>query len=159
MTNLLHAKFKRATRSTLCWMILFVLASTIFLILSLLTYFDLLVIPKETSQNPSLQLAIAFIIHVASIIAFFAVSIRYLLDYKLIKRKTYPTVNVIVSRFDFYWSGYEPMERILFPVFVDADSGERVKIFVDEDEKMEVGDRYRVAYLPRTKITILTKIK
>lgn len=51
MTNLLHAKFKRAMRSTLCWMILFVLASAIFLILSLLTYFDLLVIPKETSKN------------------------------------------------------------------------------------------------------------
>ena len=157
MTDLLRDKFKKATRSTLFWTILFILASAIFLILSLLTYFDLLVISENTSKNPSLQLAIAFIIHAASIITFFAVSIRHLLDYKLIKHETYPTVNVIVSRFDFYWSGYEPMERIWFPVFVDANSGERVKISVDE--KVEVGDRYRVAYLPRTKITVLTKIK
>ena len=154
MTDLLYAKFKKSIRASLRWMILLILSSTFFLIFSLLTYFDLLFI--NVSKNTSLQLTFALIIQAASMISIIVFLIQYLLDYKLIKHETYPIVNVVVSRFDFCWSGYEPMERIWFPVFAKSDTGERIKISVDETVK--VGDQYNVAYLPRTKITVLKKV-
>ena len=48
------------------------------------------------------------------------------------------------------------MERIWFPVFEDIVSGKTLKINVDE--KVEVGDRYSIVCLPKTKITVLKKV-
>ena len=157
MTDLLYRKFKESVRSSLWWILLLILFPTVFLALSLLAYFDVITVFENVSKNASLQLVIAVLLEIASIIGAFAILMRYFLDYKLIQSETYTMISAEVSRFDFYWSGYEPMERIWFPVFVDVSSGKTIKLEIDE--KVEVGDRYNIVFLPRTKIIALKKSK
>ena len=155
MTDLLYCKFKESVRSSLRWILLLILFSTSFLALSLLVYFDVITAFENVSKNASLQLGISLFLEIASIIGAFVILMRYFLDYKLIRSETYTIISAVVSRFDFYWSGYEPMERIWFPVFVDVSSGKTIKIEIDE--KVEVGDRYNIVFLPRTKIIAFKK--
>lgn len=157
MTDLLYRKFKESVRSSLWWILLLILFPTVFLALSLLAYFDVITVFENVSKNASLQLVIAVLLEIASIIGAFVILMRYFLDYKLIQSETYTMISAEVSRFDFYWSGYEPMERIWFPVFVDVNSGKTIKLEIDE--KVEVGDRYNIVFLPRTKIIALKKSK
>lgn len=157
MTDLLYRKFKERFRSSFRWILLLILFSTVFLALSLLAYFDVITVFENISKNASLQLVIAALLEIASIIGAFVILMRYFLDYKLIQSETYTMISAEVSRFDFYWSGYEPMERIWFPVFVDVSSGKTIKLEIDE--KVEVGDRYNIVFLPRTKIIALKKSK
>ena len=157
MTDLLYRKFKESVRSSLRWILLLMLFSTVFLALSLLAYFDVITVFENISKNASLQLVIAALLEIASIIGAFVILMRYFLDYKLIQSETYTMISAEVSRFDFYWSGYEPMERIWFPVFVDVSSGKTIKLEIDE--KVEVGDRYNIVFLPRTKIIAHKKSK
>lgn len=156
MTDLLYSKFKESISLSLRWTILIILIATCFLAFSLLAYFDVMTVFENATINISLQLVVALIFETGAIIGTCVVLIPYLIDYKLIKSETYITINAIVSRFDFYWSGYEPMERIWFPVFVDINSGKTLQISVDEE--VEVGDRYSVVCLPKTKITVFKKI-
>ncbi len=157
MTDLLYRKFKESVRSSLRWILLLILFSTGFLVLSLLAYFDVITVFENVSKNTSLQLGISLLLEIASIIGAFVFLMRYFLDYKLIQSETYTMISAEVSRFDFYWSGYEPMERIWFPVFVDVSSGKTIKLEIDE--KVEVGDRYDIVFLPRTKIIAFKKSK
>ena len=156
MTNLLYSKFKASVNSSLRWIILLMLFATFFLAFSILTYFDVITVFEKVNKDVSLQLYFACICEIGVIVGALVVLIPYIHDYKLIKSETYITINAIVSRFDFYWSGYEPMERIWFPVFEDINSGKTLKISVDE--KVEVGDRYSIVCLPKTKITVLKKV-
>ena len=110
---------------------------------------------ENVSKNASLQLGISLFLEIASIIGALVILMQFFLDYKLIRSETYTIISAVVSRFDFYWSGYEPMERIWFPVFVDVSSGKTIKIEIDE--KVEVGDRYNIVFLPRTKIIAFKK--
>ena len=155
MTDLLYRKFKESVRSSLRWILLLILFSTSFLALSLLVYFDVITAFENVSKNASLQLGISLLLEIASIIGALVILMQFFLDYKLIRSETYTIISAVVSRFDFYWSGYEPMERIWFPVFVDVSSGKTIKIEIDE--KVEVGDRYNIVFLPRTKIIALKK--
>ena len=155
MTDLLYRKFKESIRSSLRWILLLILFSTSFLALSLLVYFDVITAFENVSKNASLQLGISLLLEIASIIGALVILMQFFLDYKLIRSETYTIISAVVSRFDFYWSGYEPMERIWFPVFVDVSSGKTIKIEIDE--KVEVGDRYNIVFLPRTKIIAFKK--
>ena len=155
MTDLLYRKFKESVRSSLRWILLLILFSTSFLALSLLVYFDVITAFENVSKNASLQLGISLFLEIASIIGALVILMQFFLDYKLIRSETYTIISAVVSRFDFYWSGYEPMERIWFPVFVDVSSGKTIKIEIDE--KVEVGDRYNIVFLPRTKIIAFKK--
>ncbi len=157
MTDLLYRKFKESIRSSLRWILLIILFLTAFLVFSLLVYFDVITAFENVSKNASLQLGISLLLEIASIIGAFVILMQYFLDYKLIQSETYTMISAEVSRFDFYWSGYEPMERIWFPVFVDVSSGKTIKLEIDE--KVEVGDRYNIVFLPRTKIIALKKSK
>ena len=156
MTNLLYSKFRESIRSSLRWILLIILFLTAFLVFSLLVYFDVITAFENVSKNASLQLGISLLLEIASIIGAFVILMQYFLDYKLIQSETYTIISAEVSRFDFYWSGYEPMERIWFPVFVDVSSGKTIKLEIDE--KVEVGDRYNIVILPRTKIMALQKV-
>lgn len=157
MTNLLYSKFRESIRSSLRWILLIILFLTVFFAFSLLVYFDVITAFENVSKNASLQLGISLLLEIASIIGAFVILMQYFLDYKLIQNETYTMISAEVSRFDFYWSGYEPMERIWFPVFVDVSSGKTIKLEIDE--KVEVGDRYNIVFLPRTKIIALKKSK
>ena len=157
MTDLLYRKFKESVRSSLRWILLLMLSFTVFLVLSLLAYFDVITEFEIVGKNASLQLGISLLLEIASIIGAFVILMRYFLDYKLIQSETYTMISAEVSRFDFYWSGDEPMERIWFPVFVDVSSGKTIMLEIDE--KVEVGDRYNIVFLPRTKIIALKKSK
>ena len=75
------------------------------------------------------------------------------MDYKSIKNKSYITLNVIVSHFDFYETYYEPIEKNYYPVFKDIDSKKLLNLVIDE--KVNIGEKYSVAYLPKTKIAVL----
>jgi hypothetical protein len=155
MTNLLYSKFRESIRSSLRWILLIILFLTAFLVFSLLAYFDVITVFENVNKNASLQLVISLLLEAVSIIGALVILMQYFLDYKLIQSETYTMISAEVSRFDFYWSGYEPMERIWFPVFVDVSSGKTIKIEIDE--KVEVGDRYNIVFLPRTKIIALKK--
>ena len=155
MTNLLYSKFRESIRSSLRWILLIILFLTVFLVFSLLVYFNVITVFENANKNTSLQLALSLILETVSIIGAFVILAQYFLDYKLIQNETYTIISAVVSRFDFYWSGYEPMERIWFPVFMDVNSGKTIKIEIDE--KVEVGDRYNIVCLPRTKIIALKK--
>ena len=157
MTDLLYCKFKERFHSSLRWILLLTLFFTAFLALSLLAYFDVITVFEKAGENSLLQLVIASLLELASIIAALVILMQYYLDYKLIQSETYMMISAEVSRFDFYWSGYEPMEKIWFPVFVDVSSGKTIKLEIDE--KVEVGDRYNIVFLPRTKIIALKKSK
>ena len=157
MTDLLYRKFKESVRSSLRWILLIILFFTAFLVFSLLVYFDVITAFENVSKNASLQLGISLLLEIASIIGAFVILMQYFLDYKLMQSETYTMISAEVSRFDFYWSGYEPMERIWFPVFVDVNSGKTLKLEIDE--KVKVGDRYNIIFLPRTKIIALKKSK
>lgn len=157
MTNLLYSKFRESIRSSLRWILLIILFLTVFLGFTLLVYFNVITVFENANKNTSLQLVISLILEITSIIGAFVILMRYFLDYKLIRNETYTMISAEVSRFDFYWSGYEPMERIWFPVFVDVSSGKTIKLEIDE--KVEVGDRYDIVCLPRTKIIALKKSK
>lgn len=157
MTNLLYSKFRESIRSSLRWILLIILFLTVFLVFSLLVYFNVITVFENANKNTSLQLALSLILETVSIIGAFVILVQYFLDYKLIQNETYTIISAVVSRFDFYWSGYEPMERIWFPVFVDVSSGKTIKLEIDE--KVEVGDRYNIVFLPRTKIIALKKSK
>ena len=157
MTDLLYRKFKESVRSSLRWILLLILFFTVFLVFSLLVYFDVITVFENVNKNVSLQLVISLLLEAVSIIGALVILMQYFLDYKLIQSETYTIISAVVSRFDFYWSGYEPMERIWFPVFVDVSSGKTIKIEIDE--KVEVGDRYNIVFLPRTKIIALKKSK
>lgn len=156
MTNLLYSKFRESIRSSLRWILLIILFLTVFLVFSLLVYFNVITVFENANKNTSLQLALSLILETVSIIGAFVILVQYFLDYKLIQSETYTIISAVVSRFDFYWSGYEPMERIWFPVFVDVSSGKTIKLEIDE--KVEVGDRYNIVILPRTKIMALQKV-
>ena len=156
MTNLLYSKFRESIRSSLRWILLIILFLTVFLVFSLLAYFDVITAFEIVGKNASLQLGISLLLEIASIIGAFVILMRYFLDYKLIQSETYTMISAEVSRFDFYWSGYEPMEKIWFPVFVDVNSEKTLKLEIDE--KVEVGDRYDIVCLPRTKIMVLKKV-
>lgn len=155
MTDLLYRKFKESVRSSLRWILLLILFFTVFLVFSLLAYFNVITVFENVNKNASLQLVISLLLEAVSIIGALVILMQYFLDYKLIQSETYTIISAVVSRFDFYWSGYEPMERIWFPVFVDVSSGKTIKIEIDE--KVEVGDRYNIVFLPRTKIIVLKK--
>ena len=49
------------------------------------------------------------------------------------------------------------MERIWFPVFIDVNSGNTLK--VDINEETEVGTQYNIVHLHRTKITVIQRVK
>ena len=157
MTNLLYSKFRESIRSSLRWILLIILFLTVFLVFSLLVYFNVITVFENVNKNTSLQLALSLILETVSIIGAFVILVQYFLDYKLIQSETYTMISAEVSRFDFYWSGDEPMERIWFPVFVDVSSGKTIMLEIDE--KVEVGDRYNIVFLPRTKIIALKKSK
>ena len=128
----------------------------IFLLVSiLLTYFDIINIVKMTDENKSFLLMFSILLTIGTIGVVFATMLPYFLDYKSIKKQSYIIRTVVVSRFDFYESGYEPIEKLWFPVFEDIHSGKVLKIEVDE--KVEVGDQYSIVYLPRTKIAVIKK--
>ena len=157
MEQELYSKFRKRAIRSLRWVLSGVILATLFLTFSIFAYFDVIHVLEQGRINVSLQMVFALILELAAITAFLIVLIPYALDYRLIQNGTYVTVNAIVARFDFYWSGYEPTELLSAPVLEDEDSGERLKIEVDE--KVEVGERYSVAYLPRTKISVLKKQK
>lgn len=156
MTDLLYSKFRESIRSSLRWILLIILFLTVFLVFSLLVYFNAITVFENANKNTSLQLALSLILETVSIIGAFVILVQYFLDYKLIQNETYTIISAVVSRFDFYWSGYEPMEKIWFPVFVDVNSEKTLKLEIDE--KVEVGDRYDIVCLPRTKIMVLKKV-
>ena len=157
MEELLCSKLKERAMSTLLAMILFFLIAIFLSTSILLTCFDVINIVKITDENKSFLIFLSIVLPIGAIGVMLAVMMPYFLDYKSIKNKSYITQTVVVSRFDFYWSGYEPMERIWFPVFVDIHSGKTLKIAVEE--KVEAGEQYSIVYLPRTKISILKKSK
>ena len=121
MTNLLYSKFRESIRSSLRWILLIILFLTVFLVFSLLVYFNVITVFENANKNTSLQLALSLILETVSIIGAFVILVQYFLDYKLIQSETYTIISAVVSRFDFCWSGYEPMEKIWFPVFVDVN--------------------------------------
>ena len=112
-----------------------------------------MIIFVEADKDRSLQLIFAGVLEVGTIVGAFVVLIPYIHDYKLIKKESYITICAIVSRFDFYWSGYDPMERIWFPVFEDINTGKTLEISVVDT--VEVGDRYNIVCLPKTKILLI----
>lgn len=154
MNEQLYNKLKQSAISAVRWGLLVILIATFFLVLSLLTHFNVISIFQNKDIS---QLLFSLILEFITIIATLVVLIPYYLDYKLIKNDTYIRINAVVSRFDFYWSGCEPAEQIWFPVFEDMNTGKTLKMEVDE--KVEVGDHYLIAFLPRTKIYVLKKGK
>ena len=157
MNRLLYSKFKESLRLSLRWVVLLTLIATAFFVFSLLTYLDVITVFEQTEKDASIQFVLALIFEMGAISGAFVVLVPYFRDYKLIKNETYIILNAVVSRFDFYLNGYEPIEKVWFPVFEDVNSGKTLKIKVDE--KVEIGEGYSIAYLPRTKISVIKKSK
>ena len=153
MEDLLLKRLKKHAISKLEAMSLLILIAVIFLVSTLLTYYDVIHIAKTPEKDGLNLLIFSLIFLVLAIGIAVGTMIPYFLDYKSIKNKSYVTLTAVVSRFDFKWSGYEPMERIWFPVFVDINSGKSFTLEVDE--KVEAGKQYSIVYLPRTKIPVL----
>ena len=157
MKGLLYSKFKESLMLSLRWIILLTLIATAFFVFTLLTYFDVITMFEQTDKDVSIQFVFALIFEIGAFSGAFAILIPYFRDYKLIKNETYIILNAVVSRFDCYLSGYEPTEKVWFAVFEDVNSGKTLKLQVDE--KVEVGEEYSIAYLPRTKISVIKKSK
>ena len=151
MDEQLRSKFQEHMRSTVRWISLLLVIATAFFAAALLSYLDIIF------KISNLGFVAAVLLEIGAIIGVLVVFIPYFLDYRLMRSRSYLVLTVVVSRFDFYWSGTEPAEEIWFPVFEDIHSGKTLKIKVDE--KVEVGEKYAMAYLPRTKIYVLKKIK
>ena len=153
MENLLLTKLKERAMSKLQAMSLLILIAMFLLVSTLLTYYDVINIVEMTDKNESWLLVFTSIFLVGSIGVTLANMIPYFLDYKSVKAKSYVVLTAVVSRFDFYESGYEPIERHWFPVFEDVDSGKALTLEINE--KVEIGEQYFIVYLPRTKIAVI----
>lgn len=145
MQELLYSKIKEEAKSTLRAIVLLISIVVIVLI------FLLLNIESEIFSR-----IIAVGLPVGALIVPLIILLPFYLDYKTIKNRTYRAQTVVVTRFDFSWSGYEPQERIWFPILEDIDTGEILKAEIDD--QVEVGDRYVIICLPKTKIKIIKKI-
>ena len=153
MEELLYRKLKDKAKSIL-GAISFVLLIVILLTVNmLLEYFSIINVAETINEDKSDYLLIAIIMPIVSIVVSLIIMIPYFMDYKSIKNKSYITLNVIVSHFDFYETGYEPIEKIWFPVFKDTDSEKILPLTIDE--KVNIGEKYTVIYLPKTKIAVL----
>jgi len=153
MEDLLLKRLKKHAISKLEVMSLLILIAVFLFVSTLLTYYDVIHIVEKNDKDELNLLIFSLIFLVLAIGITVATMVPYFLDYKSIKNKSYITLTAVVSRFDFKWSGYEPMERIWFPVLVDINSGNSFTLEIDE--KVEVGKQYLIVYLPRTKITVL----
>jgi heme/copper-type cytochrome/quinol oxidase subunit 2 len=153
MEELLYRKLKDKAKSIL-GAISFVLLIVILLTVNmLLEYFSIINVAETINEDKSDYLLIAIIMPIVSIVVSLIIMIPYFMDYKSIKNKSYITLNVIVSRFDFYETYYEPIEKNYYPVFKDIDSKKLLNLVIDE--KVNIGEKYSVAYLPKTKIAVL----
>jgi heme/copper-type cytochrome/quinol oxidase subunit 2 len=153
MEELLYRKLKDKAKSIL-GAISFVLLIVILLTVSmLLEYFSIINVAETINEDKSDYLLIAIIMPIVSIVVSLIIMIPYFMDYKSIKNKSYITLNVIVSHFDFYETYYEPIEKNYYPVFKDIDSKKLLNLVIDE--KVNIGEKYSVAYLPKTKIAVL----
>jgi heme/copper-type cytochrome/quinol oxidase subunit 2 len=153
MEELLYRKLKDKAKSIL-GAISFVLLIVILLTVSmLLEYFSIINAAETINEDKSDYLLIAIIMPIVSIVVSLIIMIPYFMDYKSIKNKSYITLNVIVSHFDFYETYYEPIEKNYYPVFKDIDSKKLLNLVIDE--KVNIGEKYSVAYLPKTKIAVL----
>jgi heme/copper-type cytochrome/quinol oxidase subunit 2 len=153
MEELLYRKLKDKAKSIL-GAISFVLLIVILLTVSmLLEYFSIINVAETINEDKSDYLLIAIIMPIVSIVVSLIIMIPYFMDYKSIKNKSYITLNVIVSHFDFYETYYEPIEKNYYPVFKDIDSKKLLNLVIDE--KVNIGEKYSVAHLPKTKIAVL----
>ncbi|MBE6628085.1 MAG: hypothetical protein E7629_04075 [Ruminococcaceae bacterium] len=155
MEKQLYSKFKEKAKVSLCLTVSLIFIATLFLTFSLLAYFNVIVLFGNSGKDMEWTLILALMIELVAIVTVLEILIPYFLDYRSIKNGTYPTYNVVVSRFDFYESGSDSIEKIWFPVFEDVNSGKTLKM--ETDEKVEIGERYTILYLPRTKIKVLKK--
>ena len=153
MEELLYSKLKKKFKSTI-GAISFVLLIVILLTVNmLLEYFSIINVAETINEDKSDYLLIAIIMPIVSIVVSLIIMIPYFMDYKSIKNKSYITLNVIVSHFDFYETYYEPIEKNYYPVFKDIDSKKLLNLVIDE--KVNIGEKYTVIYLPKTKIAVL----
>lgn len=153
MEELLYKKLKDKAKSILC-AISFVLLIVILLTVNmLLEYFSIINVAETINEDKSNYLLIAIIMPIVSIVVSLIIMIPYFMDYKSIKNKSYITLNVIVSHFNFYETYYEPIEKNYYPVFKDIDSKKLLTLTIDE--KVNIGEKYTVIYLPKTKISVL----
>lgn len=153
MEELLYRKLKDKAKSIL-GAISFVLLIVILLTVNmLLEYFSIINVAETINEDKSDYLLIAIIMPIVSIVISLIIMIPYFMDYKSIKNKSYITLNVIVSHFDFYETYYEPIEKNYYPVFKDIDSKKLLNLVIDE--KVNIGEKYTVIYLPKTKIAVL----
>ena len=153
MEELLYRKLKDKAKSIL-GAISFVLLIVILLTVNmLLEYFNIINITETTNEDKSDYLLIAIIMPIVSIVVSLIIMIPYFMDYKSIKNKSYITLDVIVSHFDFNETYYEPIEKNYYPVFKDIDSKKLLNLVIDE--KVNIGEKYTVIYLPKTKIAVL----
>ena len=153
MEELLYRKLKDKAKSIL-GAISFVLLIVILLTVNmLLEYFSIINVAETINEDKSDYLLIAIIMPIVSIVVSLIIMIPYFMDYKSIKNKSYITLNVIVSHFDFYETYYEPIEKNYYPVFKDIDSKKLLNLVIDE--KVNIGEKYTVIYLPKTKIAVL----
>ena len=155
MEDQLFNKLKKEAASTMHTMLLLIFIMCFLLIAVLLSYFDVIHIVELNPGNKRLLLIFTIVLSAGSLVGAVITMVPFYLDYRMVRNKAYEVQTVTVSRFDFYWSGYEPLERIWFPVFEDVNSGKILKIEVDE--KVEVGEIFSIVHLHRTKITVLKK--
>ena len=153
MEELLYRKLKDKAKSILGAISVVLLIVILLTVTMLLEYFSIINVAETINEDKSDYLLIAIIMPIVSIVVSLIIMIPYFMDYKSIKNKSYITLNVIVSHFDFYETGYEPIEKIWFPVFKDADSEKILTLTIDE--KVNIGEKYTVIYLPKTKIAVL----
>ena len=140
--------------TTILWSAIILISITTFLLVtSALTYFDIIIIINIEKGLELLFLCFAGVLEIGIIIGFFCLSVPYIRDYKRIKNKEYRMINGIVLRFDFYDDGAEPPTTHSIPVIQDSDTGEILKIELDQD--VDSGETYLIYYLQNTKTAVV----
>lgn len=140
--------------TTILWSTIILISITTFLFVSsALTYFDIIIVINIEKDLELLFLCFAGVLEIGIIIGFFFLSIPYIHDYKLVKNKKYRIISGIVLRFDFYDDGADPPTTHSIPVIQDLDTGEILKIELDQD--VENGEIYLIYYLQNTKTAVV----
>lgn len=155
MEKLLYKKLKEHAANTLNAMLLLIIIMTILFISTLLTYFEIITIVEMNEKNKVFILILSVALEIGAVAGALISMIPFTHDYRLVKNGKYKIIDGVVTRFTSYQDGMEPPSTNWLPVIEDLQTGEILKI--ELDQAVEVGDRCTICFLPKTKIAVIKK--
>ena len=155
METQLYSKFKDYFISNLVWVGIAVFVSSLIFVAVISDYFFEYTIIDILGAKNLVVVIISAVIELIVIIVAIVSLYPYFLDYKLIKKKKCSVIEGVIVDVSFVNDGTETPSTYQFPIVKDDKTG--MKITLNLINEFEYQGRYRIYYLPNTKIGMIVR--